>query len=63
MHLAAIAINQALGNVGKTVIYTETVNPMPSIQGDDIKSLVNDMQAGKVDWLLILNANPIYTLR
>ena len=61
VHLAAIAINQALGNAGKTVVYTETVNPMPSIQGDEIKSLVADMQAGKVDWLLILNANPIYT--
>ncbi|MFZ0662295.1 MAG: TAT-variant-translocated molybdopterin oxidoreductase [Acidobacteriaceae bacterium] len=61
VHLAAIAINQALGNVGKTVVYTETVNPMPSIQGDDLKSLVADMNAGKVDWLVILNANPIYT--
>jgi MoCo/4Fe-4S cofactor protein with predicted Tat translocation signal len=61
VHLAAIAINQALGNVGKTVIYTETVNPMPSIQGQDIVTLVNDMRAGKVDWLLILNSNPVYT--
>ena len=60
VHLAAIAINQALGNVGKTVIYTETVNPLPSIQGDDLKSLVADMNAGKVDWLVILNANPVY---
>src|SRR5271156_5755459 len=60
-HLAAIAINQALGNVGKTVVYTETVNPMPSIQGQDIVSLVNDMKAGKVDWLVILNANPVYS--
>ena len=61
VHLAALAINQALGNVGKTVVYTETVNPMPSIQGQDIVTLVNDMRAGKVDWLLILNANPVYT--
>ena len=61
VHLAAIAINQALGNVGKTVVYTETVNPMPSIQGQDIVSLVNDMKSGKVDWLVILNANPVYT--
>ncbi len=60
VHLAAIAINQALGNVGKTVVYTDTVNPMPSIQGQDIVSLVNDMKAGKVDWLVILNANPVY---
>ena len=61
VHLAAIAINQALGNVGKTVVYTETVNPMPSIQGEEIVSLVNDMRAGKVEWLVILNANPVYT--
>jgi molybdopterin-containing oxidoreductase family iron-sulfur binding subunit len=61
VHLAAIAINQALGNLGKTVVYTETVNPMPSIQGQDIVSLVNDMKGGKVDWLLILNANPVYS--
>jgi MoCo/4Fe-4S cofactor protein with predicted Tat translocation signal len=61
VHLAAIAINQALGNVGKTVVYTETVNPMPSIQGQDIVSLANDIKAGKVEWLVILNANPVYT--
>ncbi len=61
VHLAAIAINQALGNVGKTVVYTETVNPMPSIQSDDLRTLVSDMKAGKVDWLLILDANPAYT--
>ena len=61
VHLAAIAINQVLGNAGKTVVYTPTVNPMPSIQSDDMRTLVSDMQAGKVDWLLILNANPAYT--
>ena len=61
VHLAAIAINQALGNVGKTVVYTETVNPMPSVQGQDLVSLVSEMRAGKVDWLVILNANPVYT--
>ena len=61
VHLAAIAINQALGNVGKTVVYTETVQPLPSIQLDDLKSLVADMNAGKVQWLLILDANPVYT--
>jgi MoCo/4Fe-4S cofactor protein with predicted Tat translocation signal len=61
VHLAAIALNQSLGNVGKTVIYTETVQPLPSIQLDDLKSLVADMHAGKVQWLLILDANPVYT--
>jgi MoCo/4Fe-4S cofactor protein with predicted Tat translocation signal len=61
VHLAAITMNQALGNVGKTVVYTETVQPLPSIQLDDLKSLVADMNAGKVKWLLILDANPVYT--
>src|ERR1700761_2966122 len=60
VHLAAIAMNQALGNVGKTVVYTETVQPLPSVQLDDLKSLVADMNAGKVKWLLILDANPVY---
>ncbi|MGA8532457.1 MAG: TAT-variant-translocated molybdopterin oxidoreductase [Acidobacteriaceae bacterium] len=61
VHLAAFAINEKLGNVGKTVVYTDPVNPMPSIQTAELKSLVADMNAGKVDWLVILNANPVYT--
>lgn len=61
VHLAALAINQALGNVGKTVVYTETVHPMPSVQGDDIRRLVQDLNAGKVDWLVMLDANPVYS--
>ncbi len=60
VHLAAFAINEKLGNVGKTVVYTDTVNPMPSMQTADLKALVADMNAGKVDWLVILNANPVY---
>ncbi len=60
VHLLAIAINQALGNVGKTVAYTETINPMPSVQLDDLKGLVADMNAGRVNWLIVLDANPVY---
>ena len=56
----ALAINEALGNNGKTVFYTESVQPLPP-SGDDIKSLVSDLWAGKVDWLVILNANPVYS--
>ena len=58
----AMAMNQALGNVGKTVlISSQTLNPMPSDQIADFKSLVGDMNAGKVNFLVILNANPVYT--
>jgi molybdopterin-containing oxidoreductase family iron-sulfur binding subunit len=58
----ATAINQTLGNVGKTVLMaSEPVNPLPSDQIGDMKSLVADLNAGKVDWLVILNTNPIYS--
>ncbi|HWE85732.1 MAG TPA: TAT-variant-translocated molybdopterin oxidoreductase [Terracidiphilus sp.] len=58
----ALAINQKLGNIGKTVLVaSQPSNPLPSDQLGDMKALVADMNAGKVDWLVILNANPIYT--
>jgi MoCo/4Fe-4S cofactor protein with predicted Tat translocation signal len=61
VHAAAYALNASLGNVGKTVIYTETVNPMPSEQVADLKALVADMNAGKVQWLVMLGVNPLYS--
>jgi MoCo/4Fe-4S cofactor protein with predicted Tat translocation signal len=61
VHAAAYALNASLGAVGKTVIYTETVNPMPSEQVADMKSLVADINAGKVQWLVMLGVNPIYS--
>jgi MoCo/4Fe-4S cofactor protein with predicted Tat translocation signal len=60
-HLAAIALNEKLGNVGKTVVYTDTVNPLPTEQLADLKSLVSSLNGGKVDWLLILGGNPVYS--
>ncbi|MGP8260748.1 MAG: TAT-variant-translocated molybdopterin oxidoreductase [Acidobacteriaceae bacterium] len=61
VHVAAYALNAKLGNVGKTVVYTETVNPMPSEQVADLKSLASDMDAGKVQWLVMLGVNPLYS--
>ncbi len=60
IHAAAIKLNQQYGAVGKTVVYTETVNPMPSVQLEDFKALVGDLQAGKVQWLVMLGGNPVY---
>ncbi|HLW73466.1 MAG TPA: TAT-variant-translocated molybdopterin oxidoreductase [Gammaproteobacteria bacterium] len=58
----AAAINSALGNVGKTVSLTsEPLNPLPSDQIADMKALVAELNAGKVQWLVILNANPVYS--
>ncbi len=57
----AHAMNAALGNTGKTVIVSsEPATPLPSDQTADLKSLVADLNAGKVNWLVLLNTNPIY---
>jgi Fe-S-cluster-containing dehydrogenase component len=63
VEMLAQAINETLGNVGKTVLIpAETVNPLPSkSQTEDLKALAADLNAGKVDWLVILNANPVYS--
>jgi molybdopterin-containing oxidoreductase family iron-sulfur binding subunit len=58
----ALAINDTLGNLGKTVfVAPEPANPLPSRQTEDLKALVAALNAGRVDWLVILNANPVYT--
>jgi MoCo/4Fe-4S cofactor protein with predicted Tat translocation signal len=57
-HTAALTVNAAAA--GKTVVYTETVAPVPSVQTADLKSLVADMNAGKVKWLVMLGVNPLY---
>ena len=59
-HAAALTLNASQGAVGKTVFYTETVAPMPSEHVADIKALVADMNAGKVQWLVMLGVNPLY---
>ncbi len=61
VHAAAYQLNASLGAVGKTVVYTETVNPMPSEQVADLKALVAEMNAGKVQWLVVLGVNPVYS--
>jgi molybdopterin-containing oxidoreductase family iron-sulfur binding subunit len=58
----AQAINTALGNTGKTVTYgAPAIAQIPSDQNADLKALVADLNAGKVNWLVILSGNPIYT--
>jgi MoCo/4Fe-4S cofactor protein with predicted Tat translocation signal len=58
----ALAINNALGNDDRTEsLSLASAVPLPSDQMADMKALVADLNADKVDWLVILNANPIYT--
>jgi MoCo/4Fe-4S cofactor protein with predicted Tat translocation signal len=61
VHALVHAINQNLGNVGKTVIYTDPVEAAPVDQLQSIRDLTADMEAGNVDLLVILGGNPAYT--
>ena len=60
VHALVYYINQLFGNVGKTVFYTDPVDANPVNQTESIKELAADMQAGKVDLLIILGGNPAY---
>jgi molybdopterin-containing oxidoreductase family iron-sulfur binding subunit len=61
VHVLAHAINQLLGNVGKTVFHTAPVEAKPVNHIASLKELVRDMDAGEVETLLILGGNPVYT--
>jgi molybdopterin-containing oxidoreductase family iron-sulfur binding subunit len=60
VHALAHALNEALGNAGKTVEYLEPVEAEPVDQVESLRTLVADMEAGQVAVLLILGGNPIY---
>jgi molybdopterin-containing oxidoreductase family iron-sulfur binding subunit len=61
VHALAHAMNAALGNVGTTVVYTETAEMRPMDQRAALAELVGEMNAGTVSLLVIIGANPVYT--
>jgi Fe-S-cluster-containing dehydrogenase component len=60
VHVLAHAINDALGNTGKTVIHTDPLDPNPVDDFQSLRELAADMDAGKVDTLVIVGGNPVY---
>jgi MoCo/4Fe-4S cofactor protein with predicted Tat translocation signal len=60
VHALAHALNAQLGNIGKTVFYTDSVHANPVNQTESLRDLVADMRAGKVDLLVIMGGNPVY---
>jgi MoCo/4Fe-4S cofactor protein with predicted Tat translocation signal len=60
VHAIVHALNSELGNVGKTVFYTDPVDLNPINQSESIKELVADINGGKVDLLIILGGNSAY---
>jgi MoCo/4Fe-4S cofactor protein with predicted Tat translocation signal len=61
VHALAHAMNEVLGNVGNTVVYTPTAEARPMDQRAGLAELVGEMNAGTVSLLLILGGNPVYT--
>jgi molybdopterin-containing oxidoreductase family iron-sulfur binding subunit len=61
VHALAHAMNEALANVGRTVVRTGPVEARPEDQTASLRALVADMEAGKVELLVILGGNPAYT--
>jgi molybdopterin-containing oxidoreductase family iron-sulfur binding subunit len=60
MHALVHAINAALDNVGKTVVYTEPLLARPENQTQSLAELAGALRGGEVDLLLILDGNPVF---
>jgi Fe-S-cluster-containing dehydrogenase component len=55
------AMNVVLGNVGSTITFTGPVLPLPGGPFQSLDELVGEMRGGRVDTLVVLGANPVYT--
>jgi MoCo/4Fe-4S cofactor protein with predicted Tat translocation signal len=60
VHAIAHAINELLGAVGTTVSYTPPAESSPLGGLTDLRALVDEMRAGRVEVLVILGSNPVY---
>ncbi|HEX5660177.1 MAG TPA: 4Fe-4S dicluster domain-containing protein [Polyangiales bacterium] len=59
VHALAFALNHALGNVGRTLVFTPSVDGAKAVGPlDEITALAGELQAGAVDTLVILGGNP-----
>ena len=61
VHALAHAMNQALDNGGKTVVYTDPIEAHSVDQMASLRDLVKDMESGSVRILIMLSGNPVYT--
>jgi len=60
VHALAHEMNNALGNVGKTVFYTDPVEASSVDQRQSLQELLSDIDSGRVDLLVIVGGNPVY---
>ncbi len=62
VHIIVAAINEKLGNNGKTVSYIDPVHAKPGERSKSLRGLVDDMNLGKVKVLFVWGANPVYSM-
>ncbi|HXT62701.1 MAG TPA: TAT-variant-translocated molybdopterin oxidoreductase [Pyrinomonadaceae bacterium] len=60
VHALAHLMNANLGNVGKTVFYSDPIEANSVDQTQSLRELVADIDAGKVETLIIIGGNPSY---
>ncbi len=61
VHALAHAMNAALGAVGQTVTYTDAVDSGANVnKNEQLKTLVGEMNSGKVEMLVLMGVNPLY---
>jgi MoCo/4Fe-4S cofactor protein with predicted Tat translocation signal len=60
VHALVFAINDALGNIGKTLYFTEPIEAMVPNGSTDLSELVRELNQGQVDVLLVLDQNVVY---
>ncbi len=56
----AHGMNEALGNVGRTVFHSDPLEVNPLDQRESLRDLINDIDGGRVELLVILGGNPVY---
>jgi len=60
IHALAHAMNNALGNVGKTVFYTDPLEVQPVDHRQSLQDLIADIDGGGVALLVIIGGNPVH---
>jgi MoCo/4Fe-4S cofactor protein with predicted Tat translocation signal len=60
VHAIAHAINSSLGNIGTTVLITDSAEVAPVNQLESLRQLTTDMHDGNVKALIILGGNPVF---
>ncbi len=61
VHAVVALINQALGNVGTTVVYSKPVAEVTDSVAA-VQRLASQMQSGAVQTLFVLGGNPVYSM-